>query len=531
MKPGMMLSQNDLAILLESMDYRKVEALNQPGEYVVKINTIEVWLNKEDVRNAEQDLSVLSLQWKNKMLSQIDDLNNNRSLENLVFTPLWFDAYYDSTMEDRELIRIEDVPRHFLDIMLFSEDRNFYQHQGYDIWGIARALMANVRNKRLSQGASTITQQLVRSLVLHPRREFDRKINEVFLSYELEKVLTKDQILEHYLNTCYFGQSGSINLCGVALAAKYYFNASYQDLSIAQSAMLTAIIPAPNLYNPFRNPEEVLARRNALLNNLCINHVISQKDCDAALQTPLPEEPHPIKPLYPNADFLTSRFLPEAMRKVDLSAAGFRIHTTLNWLYQQKAQAAVDEGLVKLEEKNLKLKREENPLQACLVSIDAKTGAVLALVGGRGDVSQSFNRVLQSQRQIGSVIKPFIYLSALEGVGSSTKKWKPNSVILDEQIVIPTDDGPWKPENYNRRYKGTVTLQHALENSLNIPAVKLSMDIGVENLARFFNQTGLGPFEAFPSIALGSVALSPLDVAAWYTAFTNGGRLREPYFI
>ncbi|MBN2326515.1 MAG: transglycosylase domain-containing protein [Candidatus Omnitrophica bacterium] len=258
LRPGMALSQDDLAAMLDSMDYQNVEALTQPGEYVAGKNRIEIWVMDEDLEEDGHDLSLLSLQWKNNSLSQINDRQNERSLENIVFKPLWLDAVYDSSMEDRVPIKIDDVPQHFLDILLFSEDRNFYQHKGYDVWGIARAMTANVRKNKLSQGASTITQQLVRSLALHRRREFDRKINEVLLAFELERTLSKEQILEHYLNTCYFGQSGSVNICGVALAAKYYFNASPPKLTIAQSAALAAMIPAPNLFNPFPQPRGII---------------------------------------------------------------------------------------------------------------------------------------------------------------------------------------------------------------------------------------------------------------------------------
>jgi penicillin-binding protein 1B len=528
---GETIPQQQLTQYLDTLQYRQVDTINGQGQYALSPPHIIVSPRGMMNRNSKTAVDTVRITWEGRTLASIQNRSTKEPLTLFDLEPLLLSTIYDERVEERIPVPLSQMPSHLVDCLLLSEDRSFYEHAGIDSWGILRAGIANLRDKRTAQGGSTITQQLLRSLVLTRRKTFARKFQEVLLAYQLEQTKPKEDILELYLNNCYLGQAGSINICGVNQGARFYFNSTLQDLSLAQSAMLVAILPGPNLYNPFKAPDRVKTKRDIILTAMLHEKKITQPQYDAALAEPLPTKPTSITNAYPKASHITRLFLAEDFQKNTLEANGLSILSTLDFQIQQLAETAVAESLQKLEHENPTLKQADNPLQAALVCLDAQTGSVLALVGGR-DSKDDFNRAIQSKRPIGSIIKPFIYLYAFEQTKLGQAEWFPNSLIIDEPVTYVTiENEEWKPENYTKRFIGPVTLRCSLENSLNVPAIKLAHEINLDAFSIFLNKSLLVNSIPIHSLPLGTIEMSPLDVAGLYTTFTNAGILKKPHFI
>ncbi|RDV82305.1 transglycosylase domain-containing protein [Ammonifex thiophilus] len=419
----------------------------------------------------------------------------------------------------------KEIPLVVKQAFVAAEDNRFYQHHGIDIWGILRAAWYDLLNRKIVQGGSTITQQLAKNAFLTPSRTFKRKIQEVFLAIQLERHYTKDEILTFYLNRIYFGEGA----WGIGAAAKTYFDKKVEDLTPAEAAMLAGLVRAPSYYDPFRNPEGALARRNTVLQQMEECGFLTPEQVAKAKAEPLGLKRGLIyKPKCPYPDFVdyVIATVGERFGESALFRGGLKIYTTLDIRAQRAAEAAVRNNAFYPT-----TVRDSQGLlqpQAAVVLLDPNTGAIRAMVGGREHVvSRQFNRAYQAYRQPGSAIKPILdYAPAIEYLGMS-----PSSVVVDEPVRF----GSYEPRNYDGRYRGPITLQDALAYSVNVVAVKLLHMVGLERAAAFADKLGIkvDPTKDGLAAALGGLyhGVSPLQMAAAYAAFANGGYYVHPFAV
>jgi penicillin-binding protein 1B len=425
---------------------------------------------------------------------------------------------------------LKDIPTIIPNAIIAIEDERFYSHSGIDIFGILRALLVNIRAMRIVQGGSTITQQLAKNMLLSPERTLGRKLLEVLAAISIENRLSKDRILELYLNEVYLGQEGSVAIHGVAEAAGSLFGKKPEEIAAPEAALIAGIIKAPSYFAPRRHPKRALERRNLVLEKMEQLGFISAKEKQIALQTPLAVIAE--TSYRKEAPFFIAALKQRLDAHLNVDAAlltGLRVHTGIDPLAQHCAEEAVEEGLKQIE-KHPKLNKKGRNLEAGLVSLEPFSGKVRAWVGGREYRDNQFNHVDQAIRQIGSTIKPFVYLTALDPNLNSYKTATPLSILSDRPMQLQVQNQPlWEPENYDREYRGDVTLRYALENSLNIPAVLLSQKVGFETIARVIRRFHLSPTVlAVPSLALGALDTNLLAVTAAYAALANGGIYVSP---
>lgn len=426
---------------------------------------------------------------------------------------------YPAHKEDRVLIQLDQMPENFEAALLATEDRDFYDHWGVAPLSIMRALWVNLQAGRVVQGGSTLTQQLVKNLYLTRDQTLLRKGNEALMSLLLELHYDKPDILETYLNEVYLGQAGTRSIHGFGLASQFYFGEPFHDLDLHEVALLVAIIKGPSYYDPRRHPERVLKRRNLIINMLADSELVSVKDANEARQKPLDVVS---KPSYSNARYpayldLVRRHLAREYRDEDLQSEGLRIFTTLDPGIQYTTENAVERTLTQLERGS----KGDFKLEAATVVTSRDSGEVLALVGGRDPKFAGFNRAVDAKRPIGSLIKPFIYLTAL----SHPDRYTLITPIKDEPFSLVFDDGRrWEPQNYDRESHGLVPLHQALAKSYNLATVRVGLDVGVDEVIENLQKLGVGdPVQSYPSMLLGAVNLSPVDVASIYQGLATSG--------
>ncbi len=431
--------------------------------------------------------------------------------------PVMIGAIYPRHNEDRLLIQLKDVPRHLINALIATEDRKFFSHPGISVRGLARALVSNATGGP-RQGGSTLTQQLVKNFYLTPERTIRRKANEALMAVLLELHYSKNEILETYLNEINLGQNGNHSINGFGLAAQFYFGQPLRELDLAQSALLVGLVKGPSQYNPWRNPDLALNRRNTVLDNMLGQGMITAAEHDTARQKPLGilKKPTVGQSIFPDFLDVVRRQLGQQYEQDDLSSQGLRIFSTLNPVLQLSAQSAFDQAVSRLEKSNPK---RLNGLQGAVVVANPQNGELEAVIGGHGFFT-GFNRVMDAQRQVGSLFKPAVYLTALQG-GQFTLA----TPISDEAITISgMGMKNWSPKNYDLRSHGIVPLYEALANSYNQATVRLGWQMGIPQFTSTLRQLGIQrPLPTYPSILLGAANLSPMDILGMYQTFASGG--------
>ncbi len=428
-------------------------------------------------------------------------------------------------LEKRDPVPIKIIPDFLKKSLIVTEDRSFYRHSGIDLKGISRAVFRDIKAGRFVEGASTITQQLAKTLFLKPRKSLLRKAKEAFLSFQIERRYTKDEILELYLNQVYFG-SGAY---GVESASRIYFGKPVSDLNLPECALLAGLPRSPSRYSPLVDPELAIKRRNIVLKQLKDTGVITQTAYDIAKETPLNlAEQNKILVKAPYFIEYVKNFLENTIGSSRLYKEGLRVVTTLNFKMQQLAELAVEKGLSDLE-KRMKRHRIKNPdPQSALISLDVPTGGILAMVGGRDFSKTTFNRATNAKRQPGSAFKPIVYAYAVE------QGFPQNKIILDAPVAfnIGNQEKYWQPKNFSGNYEGEMTLRKALALSKNIPAVRLIEILGASSVAGFAHTLGIeSPLSQDLSLALGTSEVTLMNLTAAYSVFPNKGKLIEPYGI
>jgi penicillin-binding protein 1B len=404
------------------------------------------------------------------------------------------------------------------------EDRAFFEHHGVSLKGMSRALLANLRAGGTVQGGSTLTQQLAKSYFLTAQRSLWRKLNDVLIALILEARYSKEDILEAYLNEVYLGQHGPRAVHGFGLAARHYFDRRLDELTLTETALLAAMVKGPSYYNPRRHPKRALERRNLVLSQMQGLGIITEDQKRKASKTPLgiTRRPGQAGSRYPAFLDLVRRQLRNDYRDDDLQSEGLRVFTTLDPGVQEATRSALETTLKRLES-SPGTRREG--LQGAAVVTDSQSAEVLAMVGGRGDRAGGFNRAMDARRPIGSLVKPVVYLTAL----SSPARYHLASSISDEPVRLKGARGePWEPKNYDGTTHGQVALMQALAHSYNLATVRLGMDMGLENVRDQLLRMGVErSVKPFPSLLLGAVEFSPLEVAGVYQTLAGGG-FRQP---
>jgi penicillin-binding protein 1A len=426
-------------------------------------------------------------------------------------------------LEDRKLIKLSDVPRYVVLAFVAAEDARFFHHQGLDFQSITRAFYKNLAAGKIVQGGSTITQQVAKSLYLSPERKYIRKIKEAILAYKIDRYLTKEEILNLYLNYIYLGHG----TYGIEAASEGYFGKSARFLTLAEASMLASLPKAPTTYSPFLHYDKARERQIYVLTRMVEDEYITQEQMNVALQAPLQLRPfRPKEKIAPYFIENVRRYVQAKYGSDVLYKEGLEIYTTLDISMQKDANEAVARGLKELEERG---SYKKEPVQGALLSMDTKTGAIRAMVGGRDFTKSEFNRATQSVRQPGSAFKPLIYTAAFD------KGLTPATRLVDSPIVFEDpsqEDGFWKPKNFDGKFEGPITLRRALVHSRNVITVKLLQEIGVDYAAAYATNMGItSPLEKNLSLALGSSGVTLQEMVRAYGVLANGGKRVTPYFI
>jgi penicillin-binding protein 1A len=428
-------------------------------------------------------------------------------------------------LEKRDPVPLQSIPHYLTAALVATEDRKFYQHSGVDLKGIARAIIKDILAGGFVEGASTITQQLAKTLFLTPRKTIVRKIKEAILAFQLERRYTKDEILELYLNQVYFG-SGAY---GVQSAAQFFFGKPVQELNLSECALIAGMPKSPSRYSPLVNKALARKRRNIVLEQMHQLKIITTEEYDQAANSDiqLDDGSKTLNRAPYFVDYIQKN-LEDLLGAAQLYKGGLSIYTTLDLDLQETAQFAVDEGLSTLEGRMLKNSIQPTDLQAALLSLDLKSGGILAMVGGRNFYESAFNRATAARRQPGSAFKPLVYAYAIE------QGFAQNAMILDAPVVFRGADRntDYQPQNFSNKYLGEITLRKALVISQNIPAVRLIEKLGPQSVASFAHRLGIeSKLEPNLSLALGSSEVSLLNLTAAYAVFARDGEWIEPFGV
>lgn len=515
---GKPLSKRSLLAELKAAGYRQASIAGSPGNFSVNGNRLDINRRAFTFDDGAEPAVRFELRLgNNKVVSLAGD--PGVSEQGLVrLDPSEIASIYPMHDEDRTLIALQDAPELLVTGLQAVEDRQFKHHHGVAPRGIARAIVANIKAGRAVQGGSTLTQQLVKNYFLSSDRTLIRKINEAIMAVLLEWHYGKAEILEAYVNEVFLGQQGKHAIHGFGRASEFYFDKPVEDLQEHHIALLIGMVRGASLYNPRRNPERALQRRNQVLKIFGSTGLMTDKEVQAAITRPLDvtEKPRSGGSRYPAFVDLVRRQLKRDYRSSDLSSEGLRIFTTLAPSEQEYAQQAVSSGLDDLHQRGLPA-----DLQGALVLVDVASGEIRALVGDRVSGRNYFNRALDARRQIGSVIKPLVYLLALEHVDD----YNLITPITDEPVTLRQADGSvWSPQNYDHKSHGKIPLMDALVHSYNQATVSVGLEIGVANLIRKIKQLGINAeIPALPASLLGAVELTPIEVTQMYQSLAAGG--------
>lgn len=521
---GAPLSQQDVLAELRLLNYRQA-APDATGTWEQKGGELLVHTRGFAFSDEAEPAQVLRLRFNGNSVADVASTQqSDRGVVRL--EPMVIGGIYPKQNEDRVLMQLKEAPPHLVDALLATEDRAFYSHHGISLRGIARAVWVNTTAGGLHQGGSTLTQQLVKNFYLSNERTLSRKLNEAAMALLLELHYNKNEILETYLNEVTLGQSGDRSVNGFGLASQFYFGQPVSELNLSQVALLVGMVQGPSYYNPRRNPERALKRRNIVIDNLLHEDKITAAEAAAAKQRPLAviAKPTAATTVYPAFIDLVRRQLHTEYKEEDLSSEGLRIFTTLDPRVQEAAQASFANTMTRLRASSPK--RLGNLQGAVLVS-NPENGELLAIIGGQGDFT-GYNRALDARRQIGSLVKPAVYLTALESA-----QYTLVTPLDDSPVVLESQGGQtWEPKNDDGESHGVLPLYDALAHSYNQATIRMGMNIGVpaviSTLKRLGVQQNIAPY---PSLMLGALDMSPLEVMSLFQVYASGGFRTPPRSI
>ena len=493
-------------------------APDKPGSYARQGEVFEVITRDFNFWDGAEPARKVRVTFAGDILVDVVSLDGQEAPGLLRLDPPEIAGIYPSHYEDRILLKGKDLPPALVDTLLAVEDRSFFEHAGINPKGIFRAMVVNLRAGRTVQGGSTLTQQLVKNLFLSNERSIKRKVNEILMAILIDARYGKDDILEAYSNAIYLGQDGSRAIHGFGLASQFYFGKALEDLDLHQLALLVGMIKGPSLYDPRKHPDNALERRALVLDVMVEQNLIGAEDAAVAKAMPLDVTPKAASGItaYPAFLELVQRQLRQYYKPEDLVSEGLRVFTTLDPRVQAVAENTLINSLPALEKSQPKAR----PLQGAAVVADTQTGEVLAMVGDRESKTVGFNRALDAKRLAGSLIKPVVYLTALE----QPDRYTLMTPLNDSPLVYTSGGKRWTPANYDKRYHGRVTLRDALARSYNIPAVRVGLDMDVIKVVEMLQRLGFDhPLKPYPSLLLGALDASPFEIAQVYATIASGG--------
>jgi penicillin-binding protein 1B len=531
--PGQAVDQQAVAARLDRCGYGSVDTTPaRPGQYRRRPRTLDVFVRGF----ASVDRTITPrralLTFDGGAIESITD-ERGRPLPSVDLEPELLALMFGRRQDERMIVPLAEIPKNLVNAVLAAEDARFYQHAGIDPLAVVRAALTNVKSGRIVQGGSTITQQTVKNLYFDQERTWWRKSREALMAVILDAKYPKDRILEVYLNEVYLGQRGSVAICGMQAASRYFFGRNVADLSLAEAATLAGMIRNPGGYNPFTHPDRATERRDAVLGAM---EELGLAD-KAAVARARAEK---LKVASGGAGFAQAPYVVDIVRaqlaeyyspKV-LAEDGLEITTTIDTLVQARAEEALQRGLDRLEADVPTVHRQiaHRRLQGAVVVTDPRTGSILALVGGRDYQDSQFNRATQARRQPGSCFKPFVYLAAFEaGIAGAAGGLTPSSILDDSPLELMSGGKAWRPANYDGEFVGPLTARAALEGSRNVPTVRAAQAVGLPRVIEAAQACGLTErFEALPSLALGAQEVTPLELATAYGTLATEGALVRP---
>ena len=519
LSPGTAVSLTQVKNELDVLNYRKVNSPRHPGEYSSSSTNIEMIRRPfEFVDGPEADRHVM-LHFNGNELTRIQSLEKKGDMGYLRVEPKMLGMLEKSNDEQRLFLKRNQFPEVMVDALLATEDRNFYQHDGVSPLAIARAMVVNVKAGRTVQGGSTLTQQLAKNLFLSSERTLWRKVREAYIALILDHRYSKDRILEAYLNEVYLGQNGGQAIHGFGLASRLYFGQPIQELRIDQLALLVGMVKGPSYYNPVRYPERAKTRRDLVLRLLMQQDILTARQYEEAASRDLDIQDNPRiasrQPAYfQQVNIELKKYVGDRFE----AKKGIRVFTSLDPVSQDKLEKSIARKVADLS------KTAGDKLEAAAIAVDRNTGEIRAMVGGKRTGYDGFNRALNASRPIGSLVKPAIYLTALE----QPQKYTLATTLMDTPLSLKGSKGSvWSPRNFDRKFRGEVPLYVALSKSYNVPTVRLGMQLGIDSVSDTIGKLGVDKNEIrpVPSMFLGSFSLTPFQVAQMYQTITNSGRI------
>jgi penicillin-binding protein 1B len=521
---GAPISANDLEEELHRLHYHRGETAAGPGMYRRTGNAFDVMARRARFIDEVREPQLVSIHADSASITGMRQ-GDGADLPVFRLEPPVIGSVFPIHGEDRLVVAPADVPPLLRKGIKLIEDRRFDEHHGIDAFGVLRAIFANLRAGRVVQGGSTLTQQLVKNYFLSDEQTFGRKATEAVMALRLEAHYSKEEILVAYLNEVYLGQDGDRAIHGFGLGSEYYFAKPLGELEVGEMALLIGLVKGPSYYDPRKHPDRAVTRRNLVIKELADAHLIDAAAAKRASASPLGLQP-PGGSYVPAYVDLVRRHLKRDYAEADLAAAGLSIYTSLDPRAQASAERALAQNLSRLDGRN-----RTGHLEGAVIVAEPNSGDVVAVVGGREAGTGGFNRALDARRPIGSLVKPAVYLTAIE-----TGRYTAASLIEDAPIEMKLTDGStWAPQNFEHEVYGQVTLARALAESLNLATVKLGMDVGLSKVVDTLQRLGLETSTPLnPSLLLGTVEMSPLEVVQVYTSLANGGfraRLRAVHAV
>ena len=518
---GLPLSAADLEHELQRLHYRRADRPERPGTYRLQGEHLEVALRPARFADETRHAGLLTITTAaDKGIQSLRD-GSGHELPVWRLEPLLIGSIFPIHGEDRIVVSPDEVPPLLPAALKAVEDRKFDSHHGIDPVAMLRAAWVNLRARQIEQGGSTLTQQLVRSYFLSSRQTLSRKLREAIMAMALDAHFTKADLMNAYINEIFLGQDGDRAIHGFGLASQFYFGKPLAELDLSEVSLLVAIVRGPSYYDPRRHPERALARRNLVLKEMAEQGVVRADEASAAAHRPLGVTRRPAGAYYPAYLDFVRRTLRRDYRDQDLTEAGLRIYTSLEPRAQDQAERALEHELMRLDRLH---KHPGAALQGAVVITSPQSGDVTAIVGGRDVGYDGFDRALDAHRSMGSLVKPFIYLTALE-----SGRYNAATVVQDAPVDVKLVNGRhWQPENFTRQVYGPVPVVRALAESLNLATVGVGLDVGLPKVAQTLQRFGLAqPPAQVPAMLLGAVDVTPLEAAQLFNGLANGG-FRNP---
>lgn len=522
---GEEITRKEVLDELKLLGYRRVSKLQGSGEYSVSSAAIAIYRRAFHFPDGFQPLRQLNIRWNGSRVASITDLQTEQQLQQARLESWLVTRLASGSQEDRMLVTLEDVPPLLVKALTLTEDRDFYSHYGVAPLSIIRALLANIAAGRTVQGGSTLTQQLVKNLYLTRERSLERKIKEALMAVIIDARYSKDKIIQAYLNEVFLGQSGDLSVHGFGLASYFYFDRPIYELDETEIAMLVGMIKGPSYYNPRKYPERAVERRNLVLRLLLEGNELTPEQYEKAVSRP---------PGIASGDSLATGKHPAFMAQVrkelqiiladpNIRESGVKVFTTLDIYAQRRAEQALTSTLDRLQP------GRDAALEGAMVVSDISSGEVRALVGGRNVSFAGFNRALDAVRPIGSLVKPAVYLTALE----QPTRYNLATPLEDKPLSLNDEYGDnWQPQNFDKTYRGSVSLIDALSLSLNVPTVNLGLELGIDNVAETLRNLGVKrTIPEVPALTLGAVALTPFETNQIYQTIANNGAYRPLHTV